>query len=62
MSLLFKTHWRVEVTYQLITFNKINFFLWNKKNSDRYGANTQKQAPALTQRKLRLEGASYYEN
>ena len=41
MSLLFKNHWLVEVTYQLIRFNKINFFLWNTKNSDRYGVNMQ---------------------
>ena len=41
MSLLFKNHWLVEVTYQLIRFNKINFFLLNTKNSDRYGVNIQ---------------------
>ena len=43
MSLLFKNHWLVEVTYLLIRFNKINFFLWNTKNSDRYVINTQKK-------------------
>ena len=31
MSCLFKNHWLVEVTYQLIRFNKINFFIWNKE-------------------------------
>ena len=40
MSWLFKNHWLVEVTYHLIRFNKINLFIWNTKNSDRYGVNT----------------------
>ena len=41
MSLLLKNHWLVEVTYLLIRFNKIDFFLWNTNNSDRYSVNTQ---------------------
>ena len=31
MSWLLKNHWLVEVTYQLIRFSKINFFIWNKE-------------------------------
>ena len=41
MSLLFKNNWLVEVIYHLIRFNKINFSLQNKNNSDRYSVNAQ---------------------
>ena len=41
MSSLFKNYWLVEITYLLIRFNKTKFFLWNTKNTARYGVNKQ---------------------
>ena len=41
MSLFFKNYSLVEIMYLLIRFNKIKFFLWNTKNTDRNGINKQ---------------------
>ena len=32
---------KLEVAYLVIRFNKITFFLWNTKNTDRNGVNKQ---------------------
>ena len=43
MPLLLKNYSLAEVTYLLIRFNKINFFPWNRKNTnidDTYKQNT----------------------
>ena len=39
MSLFFKNYSLVEIMYLLIRFNKIKFFPWNTKNTDRNGIN-----------------------